>query len=70
MADAVEAITEWQRLHERFADAILEGYGWHPKQADAILERAEREGFIESGVSSRSGWLTDKGKALLAEVGE
>lgn len=30
------------------------------------LERAERRGLIEYGVSLRTGWLTDKGRAVLA----
>lgn len=31
------------------------------------MERASDEGFIEYGVSLRTGWLTDKGKQLLKE---
>ena len=29
------------------------------------MERAEERGLIESGVSLRTGWLTEKGEALL-----
>ena len=29
------------------------------------MERAERHGLIEYGVSLRTGWLTEKGKELL-----
>jgi len=28
-------------------------------------ERAESRGYIDSGISTRSGWLTDKGRELL-----
>lgn len=31
------------------------------------MERAAKRGFVESGISLRTGWLTDKGKALLQE---
>jgi hypothetical protein len=31
------------------------------------MERAYNRGYIEYGVSLRTGWLTDKGKALLKE---
>jgi hypothetical protein len=30
------------------------------------MERASDRGYIEYGVSLRTGWLTDKGKALLS----
>jgi len=31
----------------------------------AAMERAESRGYLEYGVSLRTAWLTDKGKALL-----
>lgn len=77
MGDAVEAINFYQEIGARsglsptdrtMADAILIGWGWHPKQADAILEKAADRGYIEYGVSARTGWLTDKGRALLHSV--
>lgn len=33
------------------------------------MERAADRDYIEYGVSLRSGWLTEKGKALLADQG-
>lgn len=30
------------------------------------MERALRRGYLEYGVSLRTGWLTEKGKALIA----
>ncbi len=51
------------------ADVILIRLtGASRKVAYAAMERAERNGFIESGVSLRSGWLTDKGRELLADA--
>jgi hypothetical protein len=50
------------------ADEILERWGWHPKQANAILEKVIDRGYVECGVSARTGWLTDKGKALLRSL--
>ncbi|MCJ2131584.1 hypothetical protein [Methylobacterium sp. E-045] len=50
-----------------FVDEILvrnTGAPW--KVVDAAIERAYDHGLIEFGVTMRSGWLTDKGKALLA----
>lgn len=31
------------------------------------MERAERRGLIDYGVSLRTGWLTEKGEALLTQ---
>lgn len=37
------------------------------KVAYAALERADKRGYVESGVSLRTCWLTPKGERLLAE---
>ena len=34
------------------------------------MERAAKRDLLDCGVSLRTGWLTDKGKALLAEQGQ
>ncbi len=50
-----------------FADAVLQrqtGAPW--KVIDAAMERASDRGLVDYGVTLRSGWLTDKGKALIA----
>lgn len=50
-----------------FADAVLQrdtGAPW--KVVYSAMERASDRGLIDYGVTLRSGWLTDKGKALLA----
>jgi len=44
-----------------FADEMLEALGYPPKVAASIIDRMERKGWIEYGVSPRSGWLTEKG---------
>lgn len=51
-----------------FADARLIAKGYPPKVADSIIERLARKGWIEYGVSARSGWLTDAGRAVLREA--
>lgn len=66
--DVVRAVNLSQQLHlARFADAILMDQGYPEKQADRVLEDAAFEDLIEYGVSARTGWLTDKGRALLRE---
>lgn len=42
--------------------------GAHLKVCLRAMERAQRRGFVDSGVSIRTGWLTDEGRRLLAEA--
>ena len=44
--------------------------GASEKVCFCAMERALKHGLIEYGVSLRSGWLTEKGKCLLAIKGE
>lgn len=46
-------------------EILAEQTGSHENVAYAACERAFEHGLIEYGTSLRSGWLTDKGKALL-----
>jgi len=46
-------------------DLLVERTGQCEKVCYCAAERAHRRGLIEYGVSLRSGWLTDEGKALL-----
>lgn len=65
LARAFERVTEPPGEPE-FADGVLEREtGAPPKVVYAALERAANRDLIEYGVSVRSGWLTDKGKALI-----
>lgn len=50
-------------------DILEERTGQCEKVCWRAMERASRRGLIDSGVSLRSGWLTDKGLALLGEGG-
>lgn len=62
-----------------YADAKAMGYARFPHELLAertgqcekvcfrAMERAERRGFVEYGVSRRLGWLTEKGQAFLAQ---
>ena len=46
-------------------------YGrYPPKQVDAKFEKIYRKGYIECGVSVRTGWLTGKGMEKLYELRE
>jgi len=49
------------------SDLLVQWTGEPEKVCDRALERAEKHGLVECGVSLRSGWLTEKGKALLRE---
>lgn len=52
----------------RFADDILaSSTGQCPKVCYLAMERASGRDLVDYGVTLRSGWLTDKGKALLDE---
>ena len=42
---------------------------WSEKAVWRKLEELYARGYIARGVSVRTGWLTDKGKASLAQVG-
>ena len=53
-----------------FADLRLQALGYPPKVANSIMGRLERRGWIEYGVSVRSGWLTDEGRAVLRRLEE
>lgn len=53
---------------EGFADSILEQMtGEPPKVCERAMERAEKRGLIESGISLRTGWLTQAGLELLRQ---
>lgn len=51
----------------KFASTILEEVfpNCPPKVIYAAMKRADDNGYLDYGVSLRSGWLTDAGKALL-----
>jgi hypothetical protein len=44
---------------------IMEETGAPEKVVYAAMEREERKGYLEYGVSLRTAWLTDKGKDFL-----
>lgn len=46
-------------------DLLAEWTGQPIKVCYRAMERAEERGLIEYGTSLRTGWLTEKGKALL-----
>ncbi len=49
-----------------YADSILQGMTGHPmKVCHSAMQRAYDHGLIESGISLRSGWLTEKGERLV-----
>ena len=70
--DATKAIAAFQELTwrvqrlDRLADAVLmEMTGCTEDEANEALDDADDAGAIECGVSSRTGWPTDRGLELL-----
>jgi len=47
------------------SEFLAEWTGEPIKVCYAAVERAKKRGYIDCGVSLRSGWLTDKGKELI-----
>lgn len=48
-------------------EALADETGQPEKVCYRAMERAALRGLINCGVSLRTGWLTDKGKALIAD---
>lgn len=48
-------------------ELLMASTGQPEKVCYAAIERAEKHDLIEYGTSLRTGWLTDAGKAFLAE---
>jgi hypothetical protein len=68
--DATKAIAFFQAVGRdvptRFADAVLmEMTGCTEDEANDALDDACDAETVECGVSSRTGWLTDRGRGLL-----
>jgi hypothetical protein len=76
---AVKNITDWQvvdaikrskdPLEQRPNQILARETGESEKVCFRAMERAERRGLVEYGVSLRSGWLTEKGLKLLEKGG-
>jgi hypothetical protein len=62
-----QAYAEWTEKREQMVDSLLmRATGQPEKVVYRAMERADRRGYIDYGVSLRSGWLTDKGRELVA----
>lgn len=67
--EVCQAVQAYQDDDSEFPYARLMRLRGAPyKVAYAACERAADNGLIECGVSLRTGWLTEKGKALLASA--
>lgn len=51
-------------------DELAARLGISPKQVYRAMEKAEDNGWVDCGVSLRTGWITDKGRAELARLEE
>ena len=54
--------------HDMAAWEALLDEGHHPKVVLAKMEKAYSKGYTEVGMSPRRPWLTDKGRAFLADA--
>lgn len=65
--EVVRAVDQYRsRRHRPYPyEDLAEMHGCPEKVAYRACERAFGNGLIDYGVSLRTGWLTDKGKALL-----
>jgi len=64
-----EAVAQYQASRKPAPfpyETLAKQFNCPEKVAYRALERAERHGLIEYGVSLRTGWLTEKGEALLS----
>ena len=52
----------WEKEYDRLCLKYSE------KAVIRKMESLDRLGYIESGVSSRTGWLTEKGRTVLVEL--
>lgn len=53
------AFQRWDEWYEEICGR------WSEKAVNRKMEELSKRGYIEYGVSARTGWLTDKGKAAL-----
>jgi hypothetical protein len=63
--EILQLIDQHTRFGGAFAYEVLIAAGYPEKVVYAKYEKLSRRGLIDWGVSMRTGWLTDKGKALL-----
>jgi hypothetical protein len=62
----LESRDKWGGTNFEYPQTILQRItGQCEKVCIRAMERAEKRGLIEYGVSLQTGWLTEKGKSLL-----
>ncbi len=49
-------------------ERMAQRWGYHIKQVYALWSKPRFTPYVESGVSQRSGWLTDAGQKRLVEL--
>jgi hypothetical protein len=73
LIDVLRGADEFHRLRNKVSidEYLRKHYPTVPwKLINLKIERAHDEGYLECGVSERTGWLTSKGKAKLQELEE
>lgn len=51
-------------------ERMAKRWGCHIKQVYALWDKRRFQGLIDSGVTQRSGWLTDRGEIRLVDIRE
>lgn len=71
-AEMARQIELWQRdsgqKFEYADDILIRTTGQHPKVCERAMERASHRDLVEYGMWLRGGWLTAKGKDLIASA--
>ncbi|WP_057766707.1 hypothetical protein [Cytobacillus praedii] len=64
----LKAYEEYQKHRNEFPYEILSKWTGEPeKVCYSAMERDRAKGYIECGVSLRTGWLTEEGKEFLSK---
>ncbi len=65
----LEASIQYQREHKKFISEILmERTGAPEKVVYAAMDRDDRNGYLDFGVSLRTAWPTEKGMEYLNRI--
>ena len=69
MLEFLQAVAEHDRLPRLVQEVpeTLRDRGYHPKVVIAKAEKAVRHGYTDFGVVVDRPWLTDKGRAFIAD---
>ncbi len=62
--DERQLLNRFQADWTRFPIDHANDMGMHPKRANYLFEKWIDKGWLECGVTARTGWLTEEGKKV------